>query len=293
MPDPDSLPPDIEERFAQLPATLRGAAQYVLSHPQQVALQSMRSLAAAAGVSPASMVRLVRALGFDGYEAFQAVFRSELRQSTHLSLLERSAQLVRQGSASGIERLVGSIAVDERDNIYRTFQPELLAAIAEAARLINKADAIALVGARSGFPVVFYLKYLLDLFRDRVSLIPTIWGNNYEVISELGEGGLVVAVSIHPYSRETVEAIEFAAAHKVGIIALTDSEVSPIARLSQLPLYVSTETSSFFRSPIALMTVVHALVAAVVTLAGDTALDRLKQREEALTNSHAYWQGRK
>jgi DNA-binding MurR/RpiR family transcriptional regulator len=289
----DQLPPDIQERFARLPATLQGAAQYVLSHPQQVALQSMRSLASAAGVSPASMVRLVRALGFEGYEAFQAVFRSELRQSAQMSLLERSTQLVRQGSASGIERLVGSIGSDERDNIERTFQPQLLTAIAEAARLIRQAEAVALVGARTGFPVVFYLKYLLDLFRDRVSLIPTVWGNNYEVISELGESGLVVAVSIHPYSRETVEAVEFAAARRVGIVAVTDTELSPIARLAQLPLYVSTETSSFFRSPIAMMTVVHALAAAVVTLTGDAALDRLKSREEALTKSHAYWQGRK
>jgi DNA-binding MurR/RpiR family transcriptional regulator len=129
--------------------------------------------------------------------------------------------------------------------------------------------------------------------RDRVSLIPTVWGNNYEVISELGEDGLVIAVSIHPYSRETVEAVEFAAARGVDIVAVTDSEVSPIAQLSRVPLYVSTETSSFFRSPVAMMTVVHALAAAVVTLSGDTALDRLKNREEALAKSHAYWQGRK
>lgn len=293
MSDFSNLPPDIQERFAQLPTTLRGAAQYVLSHPQQVALQSMRSLAAAAGVSPASMVRLVRALGFEGYEAFQAVFRNELKQSASLSLVERSAQLVRQGGASGIERLVGSIGADERDNIERTFQPHLHAAIAEAARLIQKAEALALVGARSGFPVVFYLKYLLDLFRDRVSLVPTAWGNNFEVISELGTSGLVVAVSIHPYSRETVEAVEFAAARGVDIVAITDSEVSPIARLAKLPLYVSTETSSFFRSPIVMMVVVHALAAAVVTLTGDAALDRLTSREEALTKSHAYWQERK
>jgi DNA-binding MurR/RpiR family transcriptional regulator len=209
-----------------------------------------------------------------------------------MSLHERSEQLVRQGNASGIERLVNSIGADERANIERTFSPELRSAIAHAARLLRDAEAVALVGARSGFPVVFYLKYLLDLFRDRVSLIPTAWGNNFEIISDLGEAGLVVAVSIHPYSRETVEAAEFAAARGVPIVAITDTELSPIARLARLPLYVFTETSSFFRSPVAMMTVVHALTAAVVTLSGDDALDRLKRREDALARSHAYWQGR-
>ncbi len=58
--------------FDELPGQLQLCARYIIDHPHEVGLQSMRTLAQAADVHPNSFVRLARQLGFDGYEAMRS-----------------------------------------------------------------------------------------------------------------------------------------------------------------------------------------------------------------------------
>ncbi|WP_244421571.1 MurR/RpiR family transcriptional regulator [Allomesorhizobium alhagi] len=56
------------ERFENMPPQLRVAARFVLDHPKDVALMSMREQARQAGVSQNTMMRLARWLGLEGYQ---------------------------------------------------------------------------------------------------------------------------------------------------------------------------------------------------------------------------------
>ena len=69
----------IEAAFPDLSPRLRQAARYVIDRPDEVALSSMRRVAAGAGVHPSTMVRLARALAFPGYGALREPFRQHLR----------------------------------------------------------------------------------------------------------------------------------------------------------------------------------------------------------------------
>jgi len=51
--------------FDALPGQLQLCARYLIDHPHEVGLQSMRTLAANAEVQPNSFVRLARHLGFE------------------------------------------------------------------------------------------------------------------------------------------------------------------------------------------------------------------------------------
>ena len=64
----------ISERYQSLPPKLKLAARHVLDSPKDIAIQSMRSVAADAKLQPAAMLRLARELGFDSYEAFRALY---------------------------------------------------------------------------------------------------------------------------------------------------------------------------------------------------------------------------
>ncbi len=65
--------------FDELPGQLQLCARYIIDHPHEVGLQSMRTLAQAADVHPNSFVRLARQLGFDGYDAMRERFRDFVR----------------------------------------------------------------------------------------------------------------------------------------------------------------------------------------------------------------------
>ncbi len=68
--------------FDELPGQLQLCARYIIDHPHEVGLQSMRTLAQDADVHPNSFVRLARQLGFDGYEAMRERFRDYVRSGT-------------------------------------------------------------------------------------------------------------------------------------------------------------------------------------------------------------------
>ena len=69
----------ITEHYPMLSPKLQQAAQHVLRRPDDVALMSMRGLAAEAGVHPSTMIRLAHAFGFPGHGDFREPFQQCLR----------------------------------------------------------------------------------------------------------------------------------------------------------------------------------------------------------------------
>ena len=68
----------LADAYNDLTPQVRQAARHMLDRPEQVAVLSMRQLAEAAGVKPNTLVRLARAVGFDGYDDLRDPFRHEV-----------------------------------------------------------------------------------------------------------------------------------------------------------------------------------------------------------------------
>ena len=69
----------IVDAFASMPAQLQSAAQYILDRPHEVALLSMREQAKQAGVQPATMTRLAKRLGLEGYDDLRDLYAEAIR----------------------------------------------------------------------------------------------------------------------------------------------------------------------------------------------------------------------
>lgn len=78
----DLLRTPIVERFDDMSQQLQLAARYILKHPQEVALVSMRELARNAGAQPSTMSRLAKILGFSGYEDVRSHYAGVIRDCT-------------------------------------------------------------------------------------------------------------------------------------------------------------------------------------------------------------------
>ena len=69
----------IKARHAQLSPQFQAGARYLADHPDDVAVSSMRSIAARAQVQSAALVRLAQQLGFAGWPELKAIFVERLR----------------------------------------------------------------------------------------------------------------------------------------------------------------------------------------------------------------------
>ena len=109
-------------------------------------------------------------------------------------------------------------------------------------------------------------------------------------VDTLGRNVVLVAISHEPYSMPTVRAVDTAAARGVGVIALTDSTLSPLARKAAHTLLYRTDSVSYFPSMIAPLALVELLLARLAARGGKAVLTRLAEVERRLTEQHAYWQ---
>lgn len=279
----------IDQGYDDFSPRLRRAARYLRAHPQEIALQSLRTVSRQADVSPTSMTRLAHALGYDNYEMIRAQYREWLKEGRSEPFSDRAGKVMGgTGKAGGDAAVIATIAEAERANIAASLSPERYAELAEAADMIVAAPSSTILGIRSSFPIAFGLHYALALFMPQIRLVAGTGVSLLDDLHMLGAGDCFITVSVAPYSSDTINAARFAARKGASILAITDGPLSPLARMAKVALSAGNDSPSHIASPIGPMAVAHVLAQLVLTRSGATALETLRKREEALEAMQAY-----
>ncbi|PAQ09404.1 hypothetical protein CIT26_12695 [Mesorhizobium temperatum] len=279
----DAILARILTELPELSSELRKAARFLVDHPDEVALVSMRVLAARSEVTPTTFVRLARRLGFGDWAALRKPFEDRLR-SGKAPFAARADALVKRGSeaifAESLRTTVANLAAAEAANGSEE--------IARACAILEKAQRIRVAGFRSCRAPAHALVYLCRMFRRDVTLLGGDGGAIEAELAALGKREAVVAIGFSPYSRELGPVMEAAQRHSVPIIAIVDSVAAPIARHADVTLRFSTDSPSFFPSVAAAMAIVEALAATMLARSGPAAAARVRETELELQAFGAY-----
>ena len=74
----EQLKGELSRLYPGMSPQLQRIATFALEHPQDMALDTVATLARGVGVQPSAMVRFAQALGYDGFSELQRVFRGRL-----------------------------------------------------------------------------------------------------------------------------------------------------------------------------------------------------------------------
>ncbi|WP_170294942.1 MurR/RpiR family transcriptional regulator [Roseospira navarrensis] len=271
---------------------LRQAARYILAHPEDVALTSMRRLAEHAGVKPSTMVRLSRALGFDGYEALREPYRAWLRGGEGAFVARaRTLQARRPGATDGPGRaaLLEEMTAADVGALREGLTAANAQALQRARDLICAADTVYVVGLRSCQSLAHLFHYAYGLVRGNARLVDGRGGMLFDELVRVGPDDVVLSIGFRPYACGTVEATAFAADKGARVVALTDSLVSPLAHGAAAVVAVDTASPSYFQSLVPALAQIQALLALIVAEGGDDALGAIDRMEHELDAFGAYW----
>ncbi|GHE03070.1 transcriptional regulator [Defluviimonas sp. 20V17] len=289
--DSAPLSATIIKAFDSLPAQLKLAARYVLDHPHDVALLSMREQARRANVTPATMTRLAQQLGLEGYDALKSAYAEAVRDGA-ISFTRRAGAQVEHQKLKGDSALAAELLGSGAQHIAQMTTPETFARLAAAARDLGAARRIYCLGLRSSHAVAWHFAYILSLFSESGVLLDGMGGTSIDRIRHATSQDALVAVSVAPYTRATLEIAEYAAARDVPLIAVTDSEVSPLAQIARHKLIVPIESPSFFHTMAPAFTLAETLAVLVAGRGGEAALEALRktdaQMAEFNTHSHQF-----
>lgn len=263
--------------FEGLSGQLRQAARYVLDHPREVALLSMRKQAREAGVQPATMTRLAQRIGLAGYENIRSSHAAALSRWSPQGFASRAAPQVERQRMQGDRALAADILDRIAVLVSELGRPEGLDRLEQAARTLTGARRVYCIGMRYSHAIAWQLHYILSMFGDRSVLLDGPGGTGVNLVGRIGPEDVLLAVSVAPYTRATFEIARLAATRGASLVVITDSEVSPMARIARDLVLVTTDTASFLHTMAPAFVVVEILGALVAGHEGERALAALEQ----------------
>jgi len=260
----DELRVAILDRYDGFSKRLQQIGRYVLDHPDDLALETLAVIAERADVQPSAIVRFAKALGYPGASPMQRVLRDGfLAGHGALGYGERVRQFKASTGKPGRDD-VGELLAEFADGDILALQnlqqsvgrTDMVAAV----RLIDEADTLYIMGFRRAFPVAAYLAYSFQQVGKRTVFMDGVAGLSRQQAATMTDRDLLVAISYHPYSEETIEAVGMARAADAQILSITDSLVAPIAKLSTQTLQVHEAEVRNFRSLAASICLAQTLV---------------------------------
>lgn len=259
-------------------------ARLLLADAEGCAFRTITEFAHQAQVHESSIVRFANALGLGGYR--------DLVELSRQQVLEQ-AQLVRRfdpASAAGdsANDLILAVSDSDQRNIARTFANLDEQVWERTVALLADAPRVHVIGLRKCFTVAYLLAYLLRLVRPDVRQLGMTSGLIVEELRELRPGDVLVGVSIHRYSSDTVTAVEYASSKGVDVVVLTDNPASPLARHSDVCLFVECGGVGILRSLSAFVSLAQALATAAAVRLGAGSRSALLLDEQLLTDLQIY-----
>ncbi len=252
-----------ERRFSK---GQRLIARYITENYDKAAFMTAGKLGRTVGVSESTVVRFATELGFDGYPGMRRAMQEMVR--SRLTSVQRIA--VAKDMLDGADVLKAVMTSDE-ENLQSSMEKLDRADFDRAVEAIGGAKHLYIVGMRSSASLASFMGFYMNLLVEDVRLVHDTTANEvYEQIMHIGPGDVYVGISYPRYSANSLKAMEFAKRQGATVIALTDNERSPSARLADVKLYAKSDMVSFLDSLVAPMSLINALIVAVANRRRDS-----------------------
>ncbi|ASP89524.1 MurR/RpiR family transcriptional regulator (plasmid) [Sinorhizobium meliloti] len=275
----------IIERFDAMSEQLQQAARHILEHPQEVALVSMRELARNAGVQPSTMTRLAKFLGFAGYEDLRGEHADVIRVNTD-GFAARALQ--RQVGGANGESLAYRMLQGLSAQIARLCEPNTLLQLGAMAERLGKARRIYVLGLRSCHSVAWHFHYVMTLLGEKTVHLDGPAGTSGDALIRASSDDVLLAISINPYALQTLELAEAARDKGMEIVAITDSQVSPLVTIAKHVVLFPTESQTFFHTLTPALAVSEVLCGLLASQDRSAALEELKRADQHLSSMNTY-----
>lgn len=236
----------ISEEYASLSRRLQQTARFLLDHPREVAFATVAKLAEEAGVTPSTLIRFANSFGFKGFSEMQRLFRTRLVDELPNYAERIRAVRTATGETPDSTQLLWEFSEANRDVLEALpsrIDPHDLEC---ALDILERAEIVHVLGARRSFVVANYFAYALHHIDKRAFLMDGLGGMHGEQMKAVGARDAMLVVSFSPYAQEARDAAAEARERGVPLVVITDSNLSPLARLADVNLVVhEAEVKSF------------------------------------------------
>ena len=274
----------IENIYPSLSKGHKLIADFVCQQYEKAAFMTAAALSENTGVSCSTVVRFAVELGYDGYPQLQKALHEMVR--TKLTAVQRMEVT---SNRMGDRDVLSTILNYDILKIKQTLDEIDKDAFEEAVQTIVNAKKIYILGVRSSSSLAGFLGFYLNIIFDNVRLINTTSASEiFEQIMKIDENDVVIGISFPRYSARTLKAIQYAKNQNTKVVAITDSETSPLTKYANHTLIARSDIASFVDSLVAPLSVINALIVALGMIKKENVYESFNKLESIWDEYNVY-----
>ncbi len=265
----------IQEKYPVLTRKQREVATYMVSDPDRMSYITLKEISKDTGITEMTILKTCDSLGFASFSDLKYEFRKyaaqQMEQLRRMS--DQAMSPTPDYELTDTERLLKDICSEEKRLSEQFFGTVDTQRIFAAADMIRNAEKVVFCGRGVSTYVCEYLSMLLSVMGCGSVLINTeLYDSIHMALPMLTPGSLLFVVSFPDYYHMTTTVAEFARNKQVKVLAMTDSDKSPVAPLADLVLTVPTTTRLFMNTLGAPMVLANLIASAVnIRMSGEKA----------------------
>ena len=250
---------DITNKLPTFSKSQKLIGNYIVTHYDKAAYMTALKLGNAVNVSESTVVRFAIEMGFEGYPELQKSLQNHIKNRlTSLQRMEVTSDRIPQND------VLRTVLTQDIDKIRRTMEETSQSAFDEAVEKILTAKRVYVLGAMSSSVLATFLNYYLEIILDNVFFVQaTNVSGIYHQMVKINPEDTFIGISFPRYSLSTLKATQLAYRSNANIIAITDSERSPLAEYASQLLLARSDMVSFADSLVAPLSLINSLIVAL------------------------------
>ena len=280
---------DVIQRIAAVrPKMSKGQkriADFIVNSYDSAAFMTAATLGKAVHVSESTVVRFATALGFDGYPGLQKSLQELIRN--RLTNVQRIHLVSNLTAQSALE----SVLKSDMANLRSTIEETDAAVFQNTIQCILTAKNVYVMGLRSTQMLAQFLGYYLNFVLPNVKIVGAGVLDALDQLMRIGENDVLIAITFPRYSTRTVEAVQVAKNKGAKVIAITDSNLSPIVAPADFALMARSDMASFVDSLVAPLSLINAIIVACGLSRSESVSQYFDELERVWEDTHVYSRG--
>jgi DNA-binding MurR/RpiR family transcriptional regulator len=258
----------LQAGYDDLTKAERKLATYVLARPNCVVLETASTIARNVGVSPMTVSRFLRKLGFEGLSGIRHRLKADLYgpDGARLWSIDRRYEAFtrRRAARFGLEESLAA----ELAAIRRTYELASTRLWGRVVESVASADQVFISGLHMARGLALELLSRLEYIRPGVHLADGQNGHYADVLAEPGRRVCLLLIDFYRYDKATQRLARQAKRQGIEVVIFTDSFCSWARPLTDKVFALPTSTGLFWHSTAAFSVLLNLLVNDVIERLG-------------------------
>jgi DNA-binding MurR/RpiR family transcriptional regulator len=266
----------LQEYIMDASTAEKDLVNFLLSHPEEAIGCSVQLLAQKTYCSPSTIMRLCWKLGFSGYKELQ----KSLIQDVAIEKENALGKMEDINPGDTLEQMVEKVTYKNMISLDNTRKLVDLDILAKAINLLIQCDTLYFFGIGSSLLIArdAYLKFLRI---NKVCCISDDWHAQLLQAKNIKPNDLAIIISYSGFTEEMLTCARNIKKNGAPIIAITRSDESPLAKLSDLNLRVASSEvlirTGAMSSRISQLNIIDILYVAYINRNYDVSISQLKR----------------